>query len=894
MIVHGRFLQHLVEFIAILHLSIQGHFLCNAVCMESEAEALLQFKGGLNDLTNRLSSWERGEDCCQWNGVGCNTSTGHVISLDLFCANSLHKLQGHLSSSLLELPYLSSLNLSGNDFMQSQVPSFLGTMRSLKHLDLSNANFKGNLPKETLGNLSHLESLNLSGNDYSLQVNNLKWLRGLSSLKTLDLSGVVLGSSTANDWFLDISMLLSLVTLRLSGCQLHKLPPSSEVNFDSLITLDLSFNYFGDTIPDWLFENCHNLQHLNLSHNHFRGPIPDSVGRLMSLVTLDLSNNQLIGSIPSTLGNGHTQNPLLKELHLSNNQLNGSLDGSLERSLGQLSQLVVLKLAWNKLEGNITSAHLANFNNLKVLDLSFNSIRMNRFEQKEKRITLHVSKNWIPPFQLETIGLGFCELGPQFPMWIQTQKNFSYVDISDAGIFDIVPDWFWDFSPTIEYMNLSSNELRGCEHDFSQKFKLETLDLSNNNFSCPLPRLPPNLRTLNLATNSFHGNISRVCEMLGVNNSLGFLDLSSNKLSGNIPNCWSYGGNMIILNLGKNTFSGPIPDSLGSLTSLHILSMQENNLYGKIPDSLKNLQVVTILDLGGNRLSGPIPYWIGGEMHILKSLILRNNYFEENIPITLCMLKSLKILDLSGNKLTGAIPPCVFEAMATEESLNDFSYMEYQTIKGSLSMYQFRSSPWFLNALDLSSNLLTEEIPLQITELVVLVALNLSRNQLVGSIPYGIGEMRYLEFLDFSRNHLSCVIPSSMLRLHFLSALNLSYNNLSGKIPHGFQFDTFDVSSYEGNPDLCGNPLIQECSTNISFEDMHCIDSEGSNNRERENDEHEDNVGTNAFYISMVIGFITGFWVFWGSLFLITPWRYAYFRFLSSTHDWIYCCRINR
>ncbi|KAK7318726.1 hypothetical protein RJT34_03433 [Clitoria ternatea] len=628
MIVHGRFLQHLVEFIAILHLSIQGHFLCNAVCMESEAEALLQFKGGLNDLTNRLSSWERGEDCCQWNGAGCNTSTGHVISLDLFSANSLHKLQGHLSSSLLELPYLSSLNLSGNDFMQSQVPSFIGTMRSLKHLDLSNANFKGNLPKETLGNLSHLESLNLSGNDYSLQVNNLKWLRGLSSLKTLDLSGVVLGSSTANDWFLDISMLLSLVTLRLSGCQLHKLPPSSEVNFDSLITLDLSFNYFGDTIPDWLFENCPNLQHLNLKNNELQGPIPDSIGRLLSLVTLDLSNNQLIGSIPSKLGIGHAQNPLLKELHLSNNQLNGSL----ERSLGQLSQLVVLELAWNKLEGNITSAHLANFNNLKVLDLSFNSITMN--ERKEKSITVHVSKNWIPPFQLETIGLGFCELGPQFPKWIQTQKNFSYVDMSDAGIFDSVPDWFWDLSTITEYMNLSYNHLRGCAHDFSQKIKLERLDLSNNNFSCPLPHLPPNIRILNLATNSFYGNISGVCDMLGVNNSLGVLDLSTNNLSGNIPNCWTHGKNMIILNLENNSFSGSIPDSLGSLTSLHTLSMNRNNLSGKIPETLKGCHGLIVLNLGHNRFWGPIPAWIGVEMEILKALVLGGNSFEGNIPST--------------------------------------------------------------------------------------------------------------------------------------------------------------------------------------------------------------------------------------------------------------------
>ncbi|KAK7318727.1 hypothetical protein RJT34_03434 [Clitoria ternatea] len=216
------------------------------------------------------------------------------------------------------------------------------------------------------------------------------------------------------------------------------------------------------------------------------------------------------------------------------------------------------------------------------------------------------------------------------------------------------------------------------------------------------------------------------------------------------------------------------------------------------------------------------------------------------------------------------------------------TYLEHLTLTIKGNQLRYGQTLHFIRLLDLSSNLLTEEIPLQITELVELIALNLSRNQLVGSIPYGIGEMHDLESLDFSRNHLSCALPASLAHLSFLSQFDVSYNNLSGKVPIGVQLQSFDMSSYEGNPHLCGTPLIEECSTNISLEDMHCIDSEGSSNRERQNDEHEDNMGINAFYISMVIGFITGFWVFWGSLFLITPWRHAYFHFLSSTHDWIY------
>ncbi|KAK2438420.1 receptor protein EIX2 [Trifolium repens] len=894
---------------------MHAHILCAGgfnTQLASEAEALLEFKEGLKDPSNLLSSWTLGKDCCNWKGVGCNTTTGHVISLNLHCSNSLDKLQGDLSSSLLKLPYLSYLNLSGNDFMQSRVPSFLGTMQNLKHLDLSHANFKGRL-FDNLGNLSLLESLDLSGNDF--YVNNIKWLCGLSSLKTLDLSHVDL-SNCQKDWFHDINIILpSLETLRLSGCRLHKLPtfPPPQVNFDSLVTLDLSVNYFNSTIPDWLFENCHHLRNLNLSKNNLQGSIPNSIERVTSLVTLDLSHNILNGSIPdpismllslvsldlsynmltgsipsSTFGHAHGQSSL-KELRLSSNQLNGSL----ERSLHQLSKLVVLDLAQNSLEGNISDVHLANFSYLKVLDLSFN------------HLTLNMSKNWIPPFQLEIIGLANCHLGPQFPKWIQTQKNLSHIDISNVSVFDTVPNWFWDLPLSVEYMNLSYNELSNCGHDFSQKLKLKTLDLSHNNFSCPLPLLPPNSKTLDLSNNLFYGTISHVCEILDFNNSLETLDLSSNNLSGVIPNCWTYGTNMIILNLAKNNLVGSIPDSFGSLTSLHLLLMSNNDLSGKIPETLKYCQVLTFLNLGWNKFSGPIPSWIGTNLQILEVLLLRRNSFDENIPTTLCLLKSLRILDLSENKLTGGIPRCVFPALATEESVNEKSYMEFLTIKESLLIYQSkRKNPlqmrfrgrdmlfghvlYLLRAIDLSSNYLTQGIPVEMTKLVELNSLNLSRNQLVGSIPSSIGEMQNMESLDLSRNQLSCVIPTSMVNMVFLSYLDLSYNTLSGKIPYDKQLTTFDNDAYQGNPRLCGRPLTKACpkSENISFEDAHCSKNEG--NIDRGNDDNHDENRINPFYITMAAGFFTGFWAFWGSLIFVASWRHAYFRFLSNMNDRIY------
>ncbi|KAK7839582.1 receptor-like protein eix2, partial [Quercus suber] len=96
-----------------------------------ERQALLKFKKGFVDGYGKLSSWdnEDGKDCCNWGGVYCNSQTGHVIELHL----GFYGLHGMISPSLLELPYLTSLDLYGNDFNQSHIPKFID-------LDLSSTN----------------------------------------------------------------------------------------------------------------------------------------------------------------------------------------------------------------------------------------------------------------------------------------------------------------------------------------------------------------------------------------------------------------------------------------------------------------------------------------------------------------------------------------------------------------------------------------------------------------------------------------------------------------------------------------------------------------------------------------------------------------------------------
>ncbi|KAK4562558.1 hypothetical protein RGQ29_005167 [Quercus rubra] len=868
MVIRGsKLIQILVFYLTGLHCMEMA--LTGAVaCMDSEQEALLKIKEGFKDVSEPFSSWTAEEDCCNWRGVGCDNTTGHVTMLDLHSRDPSSKLIGKVSHSLLDLPYLSHLDLSHNDFQKILIPDFIGSLKYIKYLNLSNANFWGTIPG-SLGSLSHLESLDLSGNGFFLRAENLSWVYGLSSLKVLDLGGVDL--SNTEDWLDAINMLPSLVELGLFFCKLHKLPQNfNHVKFTSLKILDLSLNNFSSTIPDWLFDIGHSLVYLNLSRCQLHGVIPDAFRNLTSLMSLDLSENNLEGPIPLTLGlfqeqGERNRSSSLRKLFLSSNGLNGSL----ARSLAQFSQLAVLDVAMNNMEGNITEAQLQKFSSLRVLDLSSN------------RLALKVSSDWTPPFLLETIGLRSCLLGPKFPQWLRSQKNFSAIDISNAGIVDVVPDWFWNLSSKIMYMNMSFNELKGHVPDFSSQHQLSELDLTGNNFSSPLPRFSANTRILFLAKNSFFGHISNLCGILSINNCLNYLDLSSNNLWGEIPDCWKYGQNLIVLNLANNNLSGQIPNSTGQLIRLNTLRLENNILSGEVPSSLKACTELTALHLANNRLLGNVPTWIGENLQKLEFLSLSSNSFSGNIPRQLCQLQNLNYLNLSSNSLSGAIPPCAFPGMMIDyfDTNRDMSY-PYMAYSDSVKLT--------FNILDLSSNDLSGRIPTEVMSFHGLIVLNLSGNHLVGPIPPNIGEMANLEALDLSRNSLSCTMPASMINLTFLAVFDVSFNHLSGEILRGGQFATFSDSSYIGNPQLCGSPLSKICSSNESLGDPHCNTEEGDEEKQGIQKEEQHGFKIPSFYLSMGLGFIVGYCGFWGSLVLNKSWRYAYFRFLGNMNDKIY------
>ncbi|KAM2033451.1 hypothetical protein ACFX1T_015338 [Malus domestica] len=370
-----------------------------------------------------------------------------------------------------------------------------------------------------------------------------------------------------------------------------------------------------------------------------------------------------------------------------------------------------------------------------------------------------------------------------------------------------------------------------------------------------------------------------------------FLNLSNNNLSGELPQCWTHFDHLVMLDLSYNAFSGKIPSTVGSLYRMETLKLRSNRFVGEFPSSFKNCTSLKVLDVGYNQLSGPIPKWLGVSLQKLVVLMLSSNNFNGSMPSELCRLTNIQNLDVSANNISGTIPKCLsnFTVLAQKGNSSPtighwyrrddtsywVSYMDDATFIWKGRMYSYKNTLGLVKRIDFSSNRLTGEIPSEITDLVGLVSLNLSRNDLTGELPAKIGKLQSLDALDLSRNQIDGRIPTSLAQIDGLGVLNLSYNNFIGKIPTGTQLQSFDPSDYAGNPQLCGPPLPKMCGdqqeTPISS-----------------NEEEEDEPITWEFYISMVLGFIVGFWGVCGSLIFVRSWRYSYFRFLNVLNDWFY------
>ena len=274
-----------------------------------------------------------GTNCCLWDGMSCDTKSGHVIGIDLSCSC----LQGefHPKTTLFNLIHLQKLNLAFNHFSNSPMPNGFGDLVALTHLNLYFSAFSGVIPSK----ISHLSKLVSFSLPYT-------WLQGklannilcLANLQKFDLS---------DNWNLqgelpEFNRGTPLRYLDLSFTGFSGKLPNSISHLESLNYLDFHSTYFEGPIPLFL-SNLTQLKHLNLGLNNFSGEIPSSLSNLQHLTYLDLSNNNFGGEIPDLFD----KLSKLEYLYLSGNNLVGQLPSS----LFGLTKLSDLDCSDNKLVG---------------------------------------------------------------------------------------------------------------------------------------------------------------------------------------------------------------------------------------------------------------------------------------------------------------------------------------------------------------------------------------------------------------------------------------------------------------------------------------------------------------------------------------------------------------
>ncbi|KAI3676597.1 hypothetical protein L1987_86208 [Smallanthus sonchifolius] len=281
------------------------------------------------------------------------------------------------------------------------------------------------------------------------------------------------------------------------------------------------------------------LKLIDFAYNYLNGTIPPEWG-MTQLQEISLLGNRITGKIPPELGNITT----LTKLDLEANYLSGTVPSQ----LGRLFNLKSLILSSNQFTGTLPAAlgELRNLTNFRINDNNFSG-RIPDFIQ-----------NWRQLTRLEMVASGL--EGP-IPSNISLLEALNDLRISDmAGPAQ-------GFPPVNNATGLTWLVLRNC------------------NISGEIPAYVWMFRELKMLDASFNKLVGGISPNI-IQRGLTFVFLTSNMLSGDIPDSLLLSGASIDLSYNNFTWQGPDRPSCRQNTNTHINLFKSSSTGNPLQDIL--------------------------------------------------------------------------------------------------------------------------------------------------------------------------------------------------------------------------------------------------------------------------------------------------------------------